>query len=111
MRNDVWDGLKGADMDEINAIIGPSLGYSPRMESKPAAQDDPNKVYGKIVRYQHDRSYGYIKREDNGEDLFFHVSAFPEGAEIRTRQRVSFDVFQDDLRFGKTKAINARCVR
>jgi cold shock CspA family protein len=115
-KHNTWTGGEGtAECLDIQ----PTGYVSPRKEKKekvakkpPAPQistDYPNRLYGKIVRYNSERNFGFLEREDDGERLFFHASAFPEGTDIRHGQRISFEVSLD-IRRGKTEAANARIV-
>ncbi|WP_373230376.1 cold-shock protein [Cohnella sp.] len=109
--NSVWDGLKGPEMDEINALIGPNLGMSPRKKAEPVPEEpeDPNRLLGRITKYNEARGFGFIQAEDDTE-YFIHASAFAEGVEVWRGARVSFELSRN-IQTGKTSAVNARFMR
>jgi CspA family cold shock protein len=52
-----------------------------------------------------DRGFGFIKPDDGGVDIFFHVSDLREGDEISQGKAVSFDIGVDK-KSGKSKAVS-----
>jgi CspA family cold shock protein len=50
---------------------------------------------GTISDYLADRGYGFIKPDDGGGDMFFHIKAFQFGQLPKAGMRVSFDVQPD----------------
>jgi CspA family cold shock protein len=60
---------------------------------------------GTIKLFNEDRGFGFIKPDDGGGDVFFHVSALREGDEIAKDKAVSFEVGVDK-KSGKTKAVS-----
>jgi CspA family cold shock protein len=60
---------------------------------------------GKIKMFNGDRGFGFIKPDDGGVDIFFHVSALREGDEISQGKAVSFDIGVDK-KSGKSKAVS-----
>ena len=64
-------------------------------------------VTGVVKRWEHDRGFGFIKRDDGGKDVFVHATAL-ERAGIRglaEGQKVTFDTAQD-RRSGKVAVNN-----
>jgi len=64
------------------------------------------KLKGKLIRWNEDRGFGFIKLPNNKDDIFIHIS------ELKTMSRrpqlndvIYFDIVTDVK--GKTKAINA----
>jgi CspA family cold shock protein len=55
--------------------------------------------------FNEDRGFGFIKPDDGGRDVFFHVTALKEGDEITKDKAVTFEVGTDP-ETGKTKAIS-----
>jgi CspA family cold shock protein len=64
---------------------------------------------GKIKLFNEDKGYGFIRPDDGGNDVFFHISALREGAEIVMGAVVSFEM-GTDLKSGKPKATSVDLV-
>jgi len=64
---------------------------------------------GKIKMFNEDRGFGFIKPDNGGDDVFFHVSALREGDEITKGAAVGFEVGVDE-KSGKTKAVSVDLV-
>jgi cold shock protein len=60
---------------------------------------------GKVKMFNEQRGFGFIRPDDGGADIFFHVSALREGDEIPEGKAVSFET-GPDLKTGKIKAIS-----
>jgi cold shock protein len=60
---------------------------------------------GKIKMFNEDKGFGFIKPDDGGDDIFFHVSALRDGDEISQGKAVSFEM-GIDKKSGKTKAVS-----
>jgi CspA family cold shock protein len=60
---------------------------------------------GKIKMYNEDRGFGFIKPDDGGDDIFFHVSALRVGDDVARDLAVSFEVGVDH-KSGKSRAIS-----
>jgi CspA family cold shock protein len=60
---------------------------------------------GKIKMFNEDKGFGFIKPDDGGGDVFFHISALREGDDIAKDKTVSFEVGVDK-KSGKTKAVS-----
>ena len=52
------------------------------------------KVKGTVKWFNEDKGYGFIEREDGGEDVFLHYSALDQGGfkTIEDGAQVEFDV-------------------
>src|ERR1700721_2853866 len=50
---------------------------------------------GKIKMFDEGRGFGFIKPDDGGVDVFFHVSALRDGDEITQGKAVSFEIGVD----------------
>jgi CspA family cold shock protein len=55
--------------------------------------------------FNENKGFGFIKPDDGGDDVFFHVSALQEGDEITQGKAVSFEV-GIDTKSGKSKAVS-----
>jgi CspA family cold shock protein len=60
---------------------------------------------GTIKMFNDEKGFGFIKPDDGGDDVFFHVSALREGDEITRDKVVSFEMGTDP-KSGKTKAVS-----
>jgi CspA family cold shock protein len=60
---------------------------------------------GKVKMFNEQRGFGFIRPDDGGADIFFHVSALREGDEITEGKAVSFETGPDP-KTGKIKAIS-----
>jgi cold shock protein len=64
---------------------------------------------GKIKLFNEDKGYGFIKPDDGGTDVFFHVSALREGDQIARDAVVRFEMGVDQ-KSGKPKAVSVDLV-
>jgi CspA family cold shock protein len=76
------------------------------MNQRKPEDDMPN---GKIKMFNDEKGFGFIKPDDGGNDVFFHVSALREGDEIVRDAAVSFEM-GDDPKTGKSKAVSVDLV-
>jgi cold shock protein len=60
---------------------------------------------GKIKMFDEGRGFGFIKSDDGGVDVFFHVSALRDGDKITQGKAVKFEIGVDP-KSGKTKAVS-----
>ena len=47
---------------------------------------------GKIIKYFSRRGFGFIALEDSQDEIFFHVSNYPEGVEPEIGKDIEFDL-------------------
>ena len=65
-------------------------------------------MIGTVESIKLDRGYGFIKRDGNGPDVFFHCSALQRGLmfdDALFQRRVEFEVQERD---GRAMAVNVR---
>jgi len=60
---------------------------------------------GKVKMFNEQRGFGFIRPDDGGADIFFHVSALRDGDEISEGKAVNFETGPDS-KTGKIKAIS-----
>ena len=53
---------------------------------------------GRISHYDAGRGYGFIIRDDGGDDVFAHANYIVNADLLKKDQRVSFEVVTDDRR-------------
>jgi CspA family cold shock protein len=59
---------------------------------------------GKVKMFNDEKGFGFIKPDDGGIDVFFHVSVLREGDEITVGAAVKFEIGHD-AKTGKSKAM------
>ena len=47
---------------------------------------------GKVKWFDEGKGFGFLSRDDGGDDVYVHVSALPSGASLKPGQRVEFGV-------------------
>lgn len=95
----VWNGLN-SDMEEVNALIGPSLGKS--LTKPPKSK----RKLGVVISFDADKGYGFIK--GRGRSIFFHINECDEmdTVDIPVGERVSYETGKDNS--GKRCAVNVK---
>ncbi|MCP1186452.1 cold-shock protein [Paenibacillus sp. 1781tsa1] len=90
--NRVWDGLFGEEQEEVNALIGPSLGKSP---TKAPKQPKVKRSSGVVAHFNDERGWGFINAGKSR--LFFHISECPDydSAIVPVGSRVTFETGED----------------
>jgi cold shock protein len=63
---------------------------------------------GKIKMYNEERGYGFIKPDDGGNDVFFHITEFADD-DITVGKAVTFEI-GIDAKSGKSKAVSVDLV-
>jgi CspA family cold shock protein len=64
---------------------------------------------GKIKMFNEDKGFGFIKPDDGGNDIFFHVTALREGDDVTVGKAVTFEM-GNDPKSGKPKAVSVDLV-
>ncbi|CAE8695009.1 unnamed protein product [Polarella glacialis] len=72
--------------------------------------DDRTMPTGRVIRWNSDKGFGFIKPDEDGDDLFAHVSQLLDGeGSVRDGDEVRFKIEYDD-RKGKDRATNVELV-
>jgi CspA family cold shock protein len=114
-----WHIRSTGHQDSVSAAAGP--GQPPGAQNAPAAPPcftahvgsqltawenlEDCMPTGKIKMFDEGRGFGFIKSDDGGVDVFFHVSALRDGNEIAQGKAVKFEIGVDP-KSGKTKAVS-----
>jgi cold shock protein len=64
---------------------------------------------GKIKMFNEDKGFGFIRPDDGGTDVFFHVTTLREGDEITVGKVVTFEMGVDPKN-GKARAVSVDLV-
>lgn len=64
---------------------------------------------GRVKMFKEDRGFGFLKPDDGGPDVFFHVSSLREGDSIVAGVAVKFELGADP-KSGRTKATSVDLV-
>lgn len=62
---------------------------------------------GRVIAYNSDRGFGWLRNTEGGPDLFVHISEFPQGYDPIIGQDVKFEILFDERR-GKPRAVKVR---
>ena len=102
--------------DEDLALLKQGVGdKSPRtgLSDTPASPEEggpyvSGELMGTIVKYFQEKGFGFIRPENGGKDVFFHVTRVREGVpeDLIPGRKVVFEVDYD--RTGKMQATNLR---
>jgi cold shock protein len=104
----------GEPTEEDLALIKQGVGDKSGRASTGGAGEGGEQAYvsgestGTIVKYFDDKGFGFIRPDDGGRDVFFHISRLVEGdsTSLAPNRKVAFEVAPD--KYGKMAAANVR---
>ena len=67
-------------------------------------------VFYGAIEFWNGTTYGFIRPDRGGDDVFFHVSELPEGEVVRRGDRVAFDIDHDKYKPAKLRAVQITLV-
>ena len=98
-----------ADLALIKQGVGDKSGRPDRAAAEPGEGEIPaGERSGSVVTYFETKGFGFLRPDDGGRDIFFHVSRLAEGlaTELRPGARVLYELGMD--RAGKMAASSVR---
>ena len=103
--------LSEADLALIKQGVGDKSGRppAPAAEAGDASGEAPSgEQAGSVVTYFEAKGFGFLRPDDGGRDIFFHVSRLTEGlaTDLRPGTRVMYELGMD--RTGKMAASSLR---
>ncbi|WP_169083240.1 cold-shock protein [Paenibacillus sp. PL91] len=108
----VWDGLPKAEMAEVYARIGPSLGFSERKAAVERREPDyqpvsSSKHIDKVRYFNAGKGFGKIGEQD----VFFHVTAVIDGNASFICKGVTLAYEEGTDRHGRVCAVDVQLVK
>ena len=100
-----------ADLALIKQGVGDKTGRPAQEEGGTAGEPEQSvEQQGSIVTYFEEKGFGFLRPDDGGRDIFFHISRLVEGAstDLRPGARVAYQLGYD--RTGKMAAASVRVV-
>ena len=99
------------DMALLKQGVGDKTSRPPSGQPQAAAEAGSwtsGEQTGSIVKYFEDKGFGFIRPDNGGKDVFFHISRLTEGSatDLAPSSKVLFEIGMD--RTGKTAATSLR---
>jgi CspA family cold shock protein len=101
--------LTEADLALIKQGVGDKTSRPPQQQEMGEAPDgQPRESAGSVVTYFEAKGFGFLRPDDGGRDIFFHVSRLVEGlaTDLRPGAKVLYELGMD--RTGKMAASSVR---
>ena len=100
-----------ADLALIKQGVGDKTSRPQQQASEtgePGAEGQPRENTGSVVTYFEAKGFGFLRPDDGGRDIFFHVSRLTEGlaTDLRPGTKVVYELGMD--RTGKLAASSLR---
>ena len=107
LRIDALEKRVGA-LERIPAVLADSVNQSAAPTLPPAVEAPSGEQSGSVVTYFEAKGFGFLRPDDGGRDIFFHVSRLTEGlaTDLRPGTRVMYELGMD--RTGKMAASSIR---
>ena len=100
--------LSEDDLALIKQGVGDKSSRSNEQFAEGAAGDAPREQTGSVVTYFEAKGFGFLRPDDGGRDVFFHISRLAEGdpSTLRPGTRLLYELGMD--RTGKLAASSVR---
>ena len=98
-----------ADLSLIKQGVGDKSGRPDRPSSdSPEGESPTGERLGSVVTYFETKGFGFLRPDDGGRDIFFHVSRLVEGlaTDLKPGTRILYELGMD--RTGKMAASSVR---
>ncbi|MEX2261631.1 MAG: cold shock domain-containing protein [Bryobacteraceae bacterium] len=77
-----------ADLALVKQGVGDKSGRAPSAQTEGGEDSGPQVQTGSVVKYFEDKGFGFIRPDQGGRDVFFHVSRLAEGSATDLTQNV-----------------------
>lgn len=84
-------GTDCSEAIEFVEAINKATNYDPQDKIISSKEETSKECKGVIIKYNYSKGYGFIKEDNTGENIFFHISKFEEDFEPQKQMRVIYN--------------------